>query len=118
MLLPRCYLLLVSATALGSCKSFSALGAIASPWVGLFLPEHVLDGHIYAPIVFGIFSCISGLLAFFLADTVGFPLPNTFEDVQRIKILQKPIFKVATVKWNATVSNSDIGEEGGQEDAA
>ena len=45
-------------------------------------------------ILFGAFGTVGGLCALLLPDTVGFPLPNTFEDVQEIKRKSKPIWKL------------------------
>jgi len=88
------------ATALGACKSISCAGAIAAPWVGEYLPRSWEHGSRASLIIYAVCACLPGVLSFLLADTVGFPLPSTLEDVQRIKMLQKPIWKIATPDWD------------------
>ena len=47
-------------------------------------------------ILFGAFGVVGGLCALVLPDTVGFPLPNTFEDIEHIKKNSKPIWRCHT----------------------
>ena len=44
--------------------------------------------------VFGGVGVLGGLVALVLPDTVGFPLPNTFEDVEDIKRNQKRFWTI------------------------
>ena len=99
------------ATALGACKSISCAGAIAAPWVGEYLPRSWEHGSRASLIIYAVCACLPGVLSFLLADTVGFPLPSTLEDVQRIKMLQKPIWKIATPDWDPLKIEKEI--EGG-----
>ena len=88
------------ATALGTCKSVSALGCMAAPWVGEFLPKSWEHGMTASLIIYAVGSAIAGFLSFQLADTVGFPLPSTLEDVQYIFKYQKPMLQIATPDWD------------------
>ena len=45
-------------------------------------------------ILFGAFGIIGGLCTLVLPDSVGFPLPNTFEDVNDIKTNSKPMWRL------------------------
>ena len=45
-------------------------------------------------ILFGSFGIVGGLCTLVLPDTVGFPLPNTFEDVENIKKNSKPMWRL------------------------
>ena len=45
-------------------------------------------------ILFGAFGIVGGLCTLVLPDTVGFPLPNTFQDVNEIKKKSKPMWKL------------------------
>ena len=44
--------------------------------------------------LFGAFGIVGGLCALILPDTVGFPLPDTFMDVEEIKRKSKPMWKL------------------------
>ena len=57
-------------------------GALA-PFLGKYIPE------LLSLCVFGGVGVLGGLVALLLPDTVGFPLPNTFQDVENIKKNQK-----------------------------
>ena len=50
-----------------------------------------------------------------LADTVGFPLPNNFQDVEQIKKFQKPILKLAGTDWDPTKPDVDDKEDNSSE---
>ena len=52
-------------------------------------------------ILFGAFGIVGGLCTLVLPDTVGFPLPNTFEDVKKIKKNSKPMWRL----YKPTVNN-------------
>ena len=52
-------------------------------------------------ILFGAFGIVGGLCTLVLPDTVGFPLPNTFEDVNDIKKNSKPMWRL----YKPTVNN-------------
>ena len=45
-------------------------------------------------ILFGAFGIAGGVCALLLPDTVGFPLPNSFDDVEEIKRKGKPLWKL------------------------
>ena len=73
----------VRATALGACSTMARVGGALAPFLGKYLPELVSLS------VFGGVGVLRGLVALLLSDTVGFPLPNTFQDVENIKKNQK-----------------------------
>jgi len=98
------------ATALGACKSISCAGAIAAPWVGEYLPRSWEHGSRASLIIYAVCACLPGVLSFLLADTVGFPLPSTLEDVQKIKRLQKPMWKIATPDWDPLKMENEDNE--------
>ena len=56
-----------------------------APVVGKFLVEGGKVPEELPMILFGSFGVVGGLCALLLPDTVGFPLPNTFEDIEEIK---------------------------------
>ena len=56
-------------------------------------------GHLASLISYAVFSGLACALSFFLADTVGFPLPENFEDVRRIKRNQKPLLAWVSKEW-------------------
>jgi len=92
----------IRATALGAMKSVSCVGAILAPWVGGYFlhafPE-ANAGHLASLISYAVFSGLACALSFLLADTVGFPLPENFEDVRRIKKNQKPLLAWVSKDW-------------------
>ena len=73
----------VRATALGACSTMARVGGALAPFLGKYLPE------LASLSVFGGVGVLGGLVALLLPDTVGFPLPNTFQDVENIKKNQK-----------------------------
>merc|ERR1712142_811667 len=97
----------IRATALGACKSVSCVGAIAAPWVGEYLPRTWKHGMRASLIIYAICAGLPGVLSFLLADTVGFPLPSNMEDVQNIKILQKPMLMIAKPDWDPLKNEND-----------
>ena len=56
-------------------------------------------GHLASLISYAVFSGLACALSFLLADTVGFPLPENFEDVRRIKKNQKPLLAWVSKEW-------------------
>ena len=83
----------IRATAIGTCSTIARLGGFLSPIVGKYfihfgtIPEEV------PMILFGAFGIAGGVCALLLPDTVGFPLPNSFDDVEEIKRKGKPLWK-------------------------
>ena len=83
----------VRATAVGACSTMARLGGAAAPFVGKYLTELTGSVSDILPLcVFGAVGVLGGLVAFILPDTVGFPLPDTFQDVEDIKDHQKPFW--------------------------
>ena len=56
-------------------------------------------GHLASLISYCVFSGLAAGLSFLLADTVGFPLPEDFAGVRRIKRDQKPLFSCVEAGW-------------------
>ena len=83
----------IRATAVGACSTMARLGGAAAPFVGKYLTELTGSVSDILPLcVFGAVGVLGGLVAFILPDTVGFPLPDTFQDVEDIKDHQKPFW--------------------------
>ncbi|XP_023325327.1 organic cation transporter protein [Eurytemora carolleeae] len=81
-------------SAVGICSTMARFGGISAPWIAVYLPSQgSLPGWV-AYTVFGGSAVIGGLLALFLPDTIGFPLPDTFEDLEEIKKKSKPMWKL------------------------
>lgn len=59
--------------------------------------------------VFGGVGVLGGLVALVLPDTVGFPLPNTFEDVENIKRNQKRFWTIYRGRITRTQPNTTFG---------
>ena len=56
-------------------------------------------GHLASLISYCVFSGLAAALSYFLADTVGFQLPENFADVRRIKKHQKPLLSLIKEDW-------------------
>jgi len=89
-------------SAVGTCSTIARLGGLMAPWVGKYLTNPVAFSDPipeFVPLVlFGGFGVLGGLCALLLPEPLGFPLPNTFEDVENIKKGSKPIWKCGTVQ--------------------
>ena len=81
-------------TAVGTCSMMARVGGMMSPVIGKYLITMGLVDEKLPMILFGAFGTIGGLCALLLPDTVGFPLPNTFDDVEKMKKNSKPIWKL------------------------
>jgi len=85
-------------SAVGSCSTVARFGGMLAPVVGKYLPN---TGKLksWVPLVlFGGFGVLGGLCALMLPDTIGFPLPNTFEDIEEIKKNSKPMWQCGASK--------------------
>jgi len=85
-------------SAVGTCSTVARFGGMIAPWVGKFLPNTgKLDD--WVPLVlFGGFGVLGGLCALLLPDSIGFPLPNTFDDIEEIKKNSKPMWQCGVKK--------------------
>ena len=81
-------------SALGACSTMAKVGGMMSPVIGKYLISTGMVDEKLPMILFGAFGMAGGLCALILPDTVGFPLPNTFEDVEEIKKNSKPMWKL------------------------
>ncbi|XP_051869619.1 solute carrier family 22 member 5-like isoform X2 [Pristis pectinata] len=65
----------------GVCSMASRMGSIVSPYI-FYLGVH----HKFLPFtLMGILTALSGILALFLPETFNLPLPDTIEQMQKIK---------------------------------
>jgi len=80
-------------TAVGICSTIARFGAIMAPWVGKYLPDQGSLPDELPLCLFGGFGVLGGLCALLLPDTLGFPLPNTFDDIEDIKKNSKPMWQ-------------------------
>lgn len=80
-------------SAMGICSTMARFGGIASPWIALYLPSQGSIPEWVPYTVFGVLGSLGGILALFLPDTIGYPLPDTFEDLEEIKKGSKPMWK-------------------------
>ena len=84
----------IRATAIGTCSTIARLGGFLSPIVGKYLIHFGTIPEEVPMILFGAFGIAGGVCALLLPDTVGFPLPNSFDDVEEIKRKGKPLWKL------------------------
>ena len=89
---------------MGTCSTIARLGGMMAPWIGRYLTSAVVfDEPLpeFVPLcLFGGFGVVGGLCALLLPEPLGFPLPDTFEDIERIKQGGKPIWKCGAEKRN------------------
>jgi len=83
-------------SAVGTCSTIARVGGMLAPIIGKFLIELGKIPEEVPLCLFGGFGVFGGICALMLPDTVGFPLPNTFEDIEEIKKKSKPFFKCHT----------------------
>ena len=72
----------IRATAVGACSTMARLGGALAPVVGKFLIESGTFPEQVPLCFFGGFGIAGCLCALLLPDTVGFPLPDSLEDVE------------------------------------
>jgi len=88
----------IRSSAVGICSTVARFGAIMAPWVGKYLPNQG-DLPEFLPLcLFGGFGVLGGLCALLLPETLGSPLPNTFEDIEEIKKNSKPVWQCGVTK--------------------
>jgi len=80
-------------SAVGVCSTMARFGGIAAPWIASYLPSQGSLPDWVAYTVFGALGLIGGLLALLLPDSIGFPLPDTLDDLEEIKKGSKPMWK-------------------------
>ena len=83
----------IRATAVGACSTMARVGGALAPIIGKYLIELGTISEIVPLCLFGGFGLAGGLCALLLPDTVGFPLPSTFQDVETIKKKGKPMWR-------------------------
>ena len=83
----------IRATAIGTCSTMARVGGALAPIVGKFLIELGTIPEEVPLCLFGAFGIAGGLCALLLPDTVGFPLPDSLDDVEEIKRRGKPMWK-------------------------
>ena len=82
----------IRTTMLGTCSAMARVGGVLAPWVATYLPNNgALDKNL--PLyIFGASSLLGGLMALLVPETLGSSLPNTFQDVETIKMKGKSIW--------------------------
>jgi len=93
-------------SAVGTCSTIARLGGMMAPWVGKFLPSTGKLPEFVPLCLFGGFGVLGGLCALTLPDSIGFPLPNTFDDIEEIKRNSKPMWKCGVPKQSDTTQES------------
>merc|ERR1719348_2026226 len=85
------YPTLIRSTAVGSCSLMARIGGMLAPQITLYLPNVTNDSVPYY--LMGSCSLVGGLLALLLPETLGSSLPDTMEDVDKIKKNGKSFWK-------------------------
>ena len=70
---------------LGACSTIARIGGVFAPWVAVYLPDQGSFDKDTPLYIFGLSSVAGGLMALLLPETLGFFLPNTFEDVEDMR---------------------------------
>ena len=82
---------------MGLCSTVARLGSLMAPWIGRFLTNPVVFEEPLPKLLplclFGGFGVLGGLCALMLPEPLGFPLPNTFDDIEKIKRGEKGVWK-------------------------
>jgi len=84
-------------SAVGMCSTVARFGGLMAPWIGRYLTNPVVFEdplpELLPLCLFGGFGVLGGLCALMLPEPLGFPLPNTFDDIEEIKKGGKGIWK-------------------------
>ena len=80
-------------TAVGICSTVARFGGLMAPWVGKYLPDKGSRPKELPLYLFGGFGVLGGHCALLLPDTLEFPLPYTFDDIEDIKKNSKPMWQ-------------------------
>ena len=83
-------------SSVGICSTVARFGAMMAPWVGKYLPDQGGIEEWVPMVLFGAFGVFGGLCALLLPETLGHPLPNTFDDIEHIKKNSKPMWQCGT----------------------
>lgn len=105
------YPTMIRNSAVGVCSTIARLGGACAPWVGVYLPDQGSLPEEVPLAIFGGVGLIGGVCAMLLPESIGSPLPNTFEDVEVIKRTSKPIWKCyRQAEPTAGVKHLELGE--------
>jgi len=86
------YPTIIRSTGVGCCSVMARIGgAIPAPYIALYLPNVTIAAMPF--FVMGTMAVIGGLLTLLLPETLGSKLPETLEDVEKMKANQKPFWK-------------------------
>ena len=80
-------------TALGVCTTVGRLGAVLAPWVAVYLPHQDSLPQWVPLIIFGIVAIMASLVSLLLPETLESPLPDSFDDVERMKMSSKSMWQ-------------------------
>jgi len=82
----------IRTTMLGTCSAMARVGGVLSSWVAKDLPKFGAVDKNISLYIFGASSLLGGLMALLVPETLGSSLPNTFQDVETIKMKGKSIW--------------------------
>ena len=82
----------IRTTMLGTCSAIARVGGVSSTWVATYLPKNGVLSKNIPLYIFGASSLLGGLMALLIPETLGSSLPNTFQDVETIKMKGKSIW--------------------------
>merc|ERR1719507_1340848 len=86
------YPTIIRSTGVGCCSVMARIGgAIPAPYIALYLPSVTIAAMPFY--VMGSLAVIGGLLTLLLPESLGSKLPETLEDVEKMKANQKSFWK-------------------------
>merc|ERR1711971_794551 len=101
------YPTLIRSTGVGCCSVMARIGgAIPAPYIALYLPNVTIAAMPF--FVMGGMAVIGGLLTLLLPETLGSKLPETLEDVEKMKTNQNPFGNVSIHAQELMKDNHDV----------
>jgi len=86
------YPTIIRSRGVGCCSVMARIGgSIPAPYIALYLPSVTIAAMPF--FVMGTLAVIGGLLCLLLPETLGSKLPETLEDLKKMKANQKPFWK-------------------------
>ena len=96
---------------MGTCSTIARVGGMLGPIIGKFLIQLGKIPEELPLCLFGGFGIMGGVCALLLPDTVGFPLPDTFEDIEQIKQNSKSFWTCQTPAEHLEKNDSNLTSE-------